>query len=77
MSNDSYHQPTRREILTGGLALVGLAMASPLQVLAQQTDPEYIVKFQVLDNSDIELQKRLNVPSWHLDPRGVSFPGNG
>lgn len=53
--------------------MAGLAMASPLQVLAQQTDPEYAVKFQVLNYSDIELQKRLNIPPWYFDPRGVSY----
>src|SRR3989338_2019997 len=74
MANDSYQQPSRRQFLTtSGLALAGALMPAPFQVLAQQTDPKYSVKFQLLNHSDIELQRQLNVPPWHFDPRGVPY----
>ena len=53
MPNDSY-QLTRREILKGGLALVGAGMASPLQVLAQQAEPRYDVFLRIVDKRGVE-----------------------
>ena len=73
MPEHSY-QPTRREFIAkSGLALAGLGLVPPNQILGQQTETKYSVKFQLLDDSDWKLQTRLGASPSKYEPHGVTF----
>lgn len=70
---DNLYAPNRRQFLiTGGLTTAGTLVPTSLSALVQLTEPQYKIKFQLLDDRDVELWKH-NIVHPYYEPKSVPF----